>query len=399
MSSRRSFIKESTLASTSVMVPSFLKKSTHLPSARSRSEPILIVIQLSGGNDGLNTIVPFEDDHYYRKRPTLSINPRSVHRLNESLGINSALESLLPIYEQGQLCVLNSVGYPNPDRSHFRSMDYWQSGQLSDEMPASGWLGRYLDSDCTRCHTSYHGIEISDHLSLAMRGEVREGFAMRGPEKLDRIIGNPFLRKIGRQHKANGDSDIHFLYKTMIDVQESAAYLSRKARSLKSKFAYPNHSFGEGMRQIAELISADTSTRIYYLSLPGFDTHVYQRARQNKLLNIYSSAVSTFIKDLKSQRLFDDVLIVTFSEFGRRVQENGSQGTDHGAANVMFLMGDRLATPGIYNPAPSLTDLDNGDLIYEIDFRSVYSSIIDNWLGGDSQKILGSSPSLPKPIL
>jgi uncharacterized protein (DUF1501 family) len=185
----------------------------------------------------------------------------------------------------------------------------------------------------------------------------------------------------------------------MVEVQESAAYLTKKAKTYRSPYTYPNHPFGEGMRQIAELITADTDTKVYYISLPGFDTHVNQKARQTSLLSIYAQAVNTFVRDLKSNGLFDDILIMTFSEFGRRVHENGSQGTDHGAANNVLLIGDKLKAPGFYNTAPDLSQLEDGDLRYKVDFRHLYAEILNKWLKTDTSSILGQDFNLSRPLI
>ena len=401
MSSRRDFVKYSCLVSSSLWVPDFLKKTmgTHSSLPKSRGHKILVVIQLSGGNDGLNMIVPYRNDLYYRHRPEIAIRPEVVHKLNDNQGLNPAMNPLAKVYQANEMCIVNQVGYPNPDRSHFRSMDIWHTATDANEHRSTGWLGRYLDSNCTHCEDAYHAIEIGDNLSLALHGRYRDGLAMRGPEKLKRATDNTFLQKIGRKYRNRQPDDLDFLYKTMIEVQESAQYLTRKARTHQSRFTYPNHAFGLGMRQIAELITADTATKVYYISLPGFDTHINQKARQHQLLSIYAESVATFVSDLKSNNLFEDILIMTFSEFGRRVQENASLGTDHGAANNMILIGDKLNTPGFYNGSPDLMKLDDGDLSFQIDFRSIYHEILTNWLESDGDALLGKVPPLTSQLL
>jgi uncharacterized protein (DUF1501 family) len=391
---KRQFLKHSALASASLMVPSFLRDQ-RLEAVSSSSEGrILVVVQLSGGNDGLNTIVPYRNDIYYRNRPEIGIASASVLKNHDELGFNPAMSTLQPIFDEGQVCVLNDVGYPNPDRSHFRSMDIWHTASDPSERLQHGWLGRYLDSDCPGCHLPYHSLEIGDHVSLANHGKRRDALAMRGPKTLERAAGNDFLRRIGKDFKGAKDPALDFLYKQMIEVQESAHYLTEKAKTYRSSHRYPNHAFGEGMRQIAELITAGTNTKIYYVSMPGFDTHVNQKARQHQLLTIYAEAVSTFVKDLKSNGLFENVMVLTFSEFGRRVAENTSQGTDHGAANNLLLIGDKLRRPGYFNGGPILDQLDDGDLAYRIDFRSIYAQILDQWLLADAQSILGLPPKI-----
>lgn len=398
---RRSFIAHGLLASVSPWVPGFLqfplRQST--PS-KTRDGKILIVIQLSGGNDGLNMIVPYQNEIYYRSRPEIAIDASHVQPLDQGLGLNHALSSLNKIYENGEMSILNAVGYPNPDRSHFRSMDIWQSASGTADYIQSGWLGRYLDSHCESCAVPYHAIEISDNLSLALHGREHDGFALQGPEKLQRTADNVFLKKIAQSYDKQVDveSNLNFLYKTMIEAQQSATYLSEKARTYSSPFSYPNHVFGEGMRQIAELITAGTNTKIYYISLPGFDTHVRQLSRHNNLLNIFAESVATFIKDLKSNDLFDDVLMVAFSEFGRRVAQNSSAGTDHGAANNVLLFGDKLKTPGISNTPPNLENLQDGDVPYTIDFRSIYAQVLEHWLDTPPQSIISDIPAFDRKL-
>ncbi len=377
------------------MVPSFLHLGKMTTTMKARVGKILVVIQLSGGNDGLNTIIPYEDDQYRRLRPTLGIDKSTLIPINEYLGLNHALGSLQGLFDNGEWSIVNEVGYPNPNRSHFRSMDIWHTGSDSDTYLHSGWLGRYLDSECNGCTDPYHAIEIGDSLSLALRGDNRDGFAMRGPEKLQKITSNPLHTHLARRYEPSGkDDNMDYLYKTMIEVQESAKYLTEKAKIGKSRKHYPNNLFAKGLRQIAELIIADTDAKIYYISLPGFDTHVNQKARQERLLKIYSDSVSVFIKDLKSHGLFNDTAIMTFSEFGRRVEENASRGTDHGAGNTLFLMNGNLKTPGFYNGMPNLSDLDDGDLRYQVDFREIYSNVLEDWLESKSRIIEGVNKKL-----
>ncbi len=389
---RRHFIRHSTMIAAATHVPLFLKVPVGKRVQRSPSGKILIVVQLSGGNDGLNAIVPFEDDLYYRSRPEIAIPPASVLKLDRGLGLGPGLEGLAEVYDSGELAIINSVGYPNPNRSHFRSMDIWHTAALDEDHRASGWIGRYLDSACHGCEIAYHAIELGDGLSTALKGQLRSGFAMRGPEKLRQATANTFLRELGKRHKAiHEDHHLSYLYKTMVEVQESAAYLTSKINSFQSKTHYPAHTFGHSMKQIAELIIADTDAAIYYVSLPGFDTHVQQKPRQQRLLRLCTEALLALRKDLKQHGLFDDTLVLVFSEFGRRVQENGSAGTDHGAANNVFLLGGKLPKPGIIG-IPDLGHLDDGDLIYKVDFRAIYADILDKWLSANPSEIIGDMP-------
>ena len=386
---RRDFIQASALVSTSMMAPSFLKGFSSTQRLGSRSGKILIVVQLSGGNDGLNTIVPYQNDIYYQNRPRLAISKDSVLRLNDDLGLNPAMEALQSIYDEGNLSIINSVGYPNPDRSHFRSMDIWHTASSSTEYLNTGWLGRYLDNACTGCEQAYHAIELDDSLSLAMKGLEKNGFAMSNPKQLERTTANKFLKAVAKQAHHHEEENVAYLYKTMIDSQSSAKYLADKSKVYQSKEEYPTTPFGRDLKQVAELITADTDTQIYYVSLTGFDTHANQKNQQERLLKQYADGMRALVKDLKRNNLFKDTLIMTFSEFGRRVKQNASNGTDHGTANNLFLIGDQLAKPGFYNEGPNLSNLDNGDLIYQVDFRNIYATILNKWLESSVPAVLG----------
>ncbi len=387
-------MKSSAIASASFMVPAFLRADCGLPASGSRSGKILVVVQLSGGNDGLNTVVPYQNDIYYRERPSLAIPKQEVLPLNDELGLHPALQALRDLYDVGELSIINSVGYPNPDRSHFRSMDIWQSGSSSRDYWNTGWLGRYLDNDCSG-KPAHHALEVDDGLSLAMKGDRRSGFAMSDAKRLRRAAQHPFLKTVA-EHSHPEEAPADYLYKTLIDTQQSADYLYEQSKVHRARGNYPLTRFGRDLRQVAELITADTATQVYYLSLGGFDTHAFQRRKQQRLLQEYARGMKAFTDDLKAHGLFQDVLILTFSEFGRRVQQNGSGGTDHGTANNLLLMGGGLKQAGFYNGPSDLAKLDQKDLVYEIDFRRIYATVLDRWLQADAARVLrGEFASLP----
>lgn len=379
------------MASTSIFVPAFLKAYQPKNLFNSRSGKILVIVQLSGGNDGLNTVIPYRNDIYYQQRPTLAIQKNEVLQVSDQLGLNPVLSPLQSLYDDGLLSIVNNVGYPNPDRSHFRSMDIWHTASESNEYLSTGWLGRYLDSSCQGCEAAHHALEVDDELSLALKGQQKKGFAMSNPQQLKRQTNNPLLKHLAGQNHHDHEENVAYLYKIMADTYSSADYLSEKAKTYSSKMTYPVSAFGKRLKQIAELISADTDTRIYYVSLSGFDTHVNQKNQQERLLKQYAEGMKAFVKDLKQNGLLDDTLIMTFSEFGRRVKQNASRGTDHGTANNLFLIGGKLKQPGFYNEGPDLSALDKGDLIYRVDFRDVYATILDKWLESNSRKILNDS--------
>jgi uncharacterized protein (DUF1501 family) len=379
---RRKFLKKSILATSgALLVPRFLK-AFEQPLGTMAGEQILIVLQLSGGNDGLNTIVPYRNDLYYQSRPTLGISREKVIPASDELGFNPALAKFKGLYDQGYLSVINNVGYPNPDRSHFRSMDIWQTASGSNEYLSTGWIGRYLDSNCEGCG-SHSAVEIDDSLSLALRGDRVKGMAIKDPAKLYRVTSSPFFKNVSAGH--DDEPTLDYLYKTMAETVSNAEYIYDKTKVVKSSQEFPNNDFAKRLKTISELIQSGIQTRVYYASLSGFDTHVRQAGQQERLLGLYSEAVNALVADLKATGNFDRTLILTFSEFGRRVEENASGGTDHGTANNLFLIGGKLKAKGFYNQTPDLRKLDQGDLIYEIDFRQVYATVLKNWLhAGDA---------------
>lgn len=377
------------------MVPNFLHGLDRqgMPLLGNSNGKRLVVVQLSGGNDGLNTIVPYQNDIYYKARPSLAIPADKVLPLDKGLGMNPAMEKMRQLYEQGHLSILNNVGYPNPDRSHFRSMDIWHTASASDEYLSSGWLGRYLDTyNAGSAAAPFTGIEVDDMLSLALKGEKYKGIAVQNVQRFFQASQDAFLKNVAKTHQQEHDHhNVGYLYKTLIDTQQSATYLQSKTKTYRSKQEYPNGEFARNLKTIAELISSDVEARVYYASLSGFDTHIRQTEQQAKLLTELSEGLYTFVNDLQQQNRFEDTLIMVFSEFGRRVQQNASNGTDHGTANNVYLIGKNLKTPGFYNGGPNLTDLDAGDLKYNIDFRTIYAAILTDWLKTDPAAILANN--------
>jgi uncharacterized protein (DUF1501 family) len=390
---RRNFLKTSSLATGALFIPSFLKPFELQAMQRNAGTgKVLVVIQLSGGNDGLNTIVPYDNDLYYAKRKTLSIPKTDLIRLTDTQALNPALAPLQEIYDQGWMSLLNSVGYPNPDRSHFRSMDIWHSASTSTEYLNTGWIGRYLDSNCAGCDKPYMALEVDDTLSLAMKGHTKKGLALRDPETLYKTTRDPFLKSLADAAAPEmlSDDNLGYLYKTLIETYSSADYLNETSKTIDVTATYPDTPFGKQLKMISRFIQSGLQTKVYYVSLGGFDTHVGQKGSQDRLLKTWSEGVSAFLKDLKAAGKLDDTLVMTFSEFGRRVEQNASNGTDHGTANNLFLFGGKLNKKGVYNDAPDLTDLDNGDLKYKIDFRNVYSEVIHKWLDVTDEHILNA---------
>lgn len=386
---RRKFLTLGSLATGTLMLPKFLK-AFESPAPGVGGNNILVVLQLSGGNDGLNTVIPVRNDIYYRLRPSLAITKDKTLNLNGDAALHPSLTNLKSLYDEGNLSILNNVGYPNPDRSHFRSMDIWQTASRSDEFLNSGWLGRYLDAECADCAKPTQILEMDDMLSLALSGEQMKGIALKDPKRLFDTSQDPFFKDMlqAGQHQ-HAEDPSSYLYKVMAETLSGADYIFQQSRLRPVSTTYPNTEIGKNLKTIASLISSDINTRVYYVSLGSFDTHVGQQDKQAKLFGELNDAIKPFTDDLKSNHRFENVLMMSFSEFGRRVGENGSGGTDHGTANNMFLIGGGLKNKGVLNDMPDLANLTEGDLNQQLDFKRVYATVLKNWLQADDFKILG----------
>jgi Uncharacterized protein conserved in bacteria len=385
---RKEFLQLGSLATASFMVPKFLKAFERVDRVPPGNK-VMVILQLSGGNDGLNTVIPIRNDIYYRERPRLGIERTKALALTDEVGLHPALISLKELYDDGSLGILNNVGYPNPDRSHFRSMDIWQTGSGSNEYITTGWVGRYLDAQCHGCDKPTYALEIDDVLSLALKGENSKAIAMKDPKRLFGTSNEKFFKDVMKSHTDGEGETVDYLYKTMSETLSSANYIFQQSRAHPSSADYPKTELGNGLKTIASLIFSDINTKVYYISLGSFDTHVNQENQQQRLFTELSGAVKAFTADLKNNNRFNDVLMFTFSEFGRRVSQNASGGTDHGTANSMFLIGGALKQKGVINALPDLSDLDEGDLKYKIDFKAVYATVLKNWLDSDDSAILG----------
>ncbi len=386
---RRKFIKNSALASSLLFVPSFVKAFESVASQQLGYKR-LVVIQLAGGNDGLNTIIPYYNDIYYNARPRLAIT-KDIIKLNDDLGFHPSLAPLRSLFDNGEMSIINNVGYPNPIRSHFRSMDIWQTASGSEEYLQSGWLGRYLD---THGEKPYNAMEMDEQLSLAMKGEHFNGIATSNYKVLYNTAKDPYFKNVLNHYDDAhlSEHNLGYLYQTMIEAKSSANYIYETTKVKLSQEDYPQNKFAKQLKNVAQFINSGLETKVFYTSLSGFDTHANQLNKQKRLLSQYAESVSAFVKDLKRNKTFEDTLILTFSEFGRRVKQNAAVGTDHGAANNVFIMGKNLKKGGFYNNLASLSDLDdNGDLKFEIDFRTIYATILSQWLEADDTSILNHS--------
>jgi uncharacterized protein (DUF1501 family) len=357
------------------------------------TDRILVVIQLSGGNDGLNTIVPYRDELYAKARPKLGIPSSDVIKLTEELGLHPSLRAIENQFSENRFSIIQGVGYPSPNRSHFESMDIWHSCHPKKDRSQSGWLGRWITEQNAHPTSDSTAIHIgSDTLPLACqeRGVQVPSLAsleqMRLKAKLDSMQDKQ-ARPGAESNSKDSGSLLDFLSTSTVAALEVSERLDKILAQPDASGDFPKTALGEKLRAVSRLILSGLKTRIYYVTLDGFDTHANQPDVHASLLKQWSEALVAFLSRLKQTGQQDRVLVMTFSEFGRRVSENASLGTDHGAAAPMFLAGPKLPKI-IHGPMPDLSDLEDGDLRFKIDFRSVYASVLEHWMMTDSRKAL-----------
>ena len=402
---RRDFLSRGSLfVGMGVTAPTFLATTARALAAQndacltgSSNGRILVVVQLGGGNDGLNCVVPYADPLYYKARPQLGIPQKDVLPLDAHVGLNPKLSAFKTLFDAKEMTLLQNVGYPNPNRSHFRSTDIWTSGR-PDTLETTGWLGRYLDAQCTgedkRLHAVDNGTTVSRLFwtgqSIVPAISSIETFDLEADLEFpdDRVNQVDTLKLLNGGTSGQVYDD--YIRKVALDALTTSDDLKRIAAGYTSKVQYPADKFAGGLKMIAQIIQGDLGTRIFHITLGGFDTHAAQLEQHDNLMGILANGVQAFLQDLDGMGQLDNVMIMTFSEFGRRVAENASLGTDHGAAAPLWLLGGGL-TPGLIGAAPNLSDLDDGDIKFGIDFRSVYGSLLEDWLGTPAASIIGSS--------
>ncbi|MDR3709557.1 MAG: DUF1501 domain-containing protein [Capsulimonadaceae bacterium] len=398
--SRRDLLRRSAVVAVGLAVPPWLSKMVWADGGAAMGfhkdvpqDRILVVVQLSGGNDGLNTVIPYADAAYYKARPTIGIPDNQVLALSDSIGLNPAMTSLKALWDQKQVAIVQGVGYPNPNRSHFRSMEIWQTA-APDKIETEGWVGKYLDAIRNGRASSLTGINIGGEENLAIESAHAAVPSIQGLANFGVIFpGNAQgqARQAALRQIQLADSTAPngaYIKQTAAELYDSADRIHAGVAMYKSTIKYGRGSLSQSLQQIAMLINANLGTRVYYVSYGGFDTHNQQSRRQPDLLREYGDAVKSFMDDLSQMGFADKVALVTFSEFGRRVNENASLGTDHGTASEMIVVGGGVKG-GLYGAYPSLTDLDQGDLKFTTDFRSVYATVLDRWMGADSERVLG----------
>ena len=382
---RRKFFKlTGTYTGGSLILPSFLHAFS-TQNTFSLQEKSVIFIQLNGGNDGLNTFIPYDNPLYYDLRPNIGIAKEDIIGKTKGMGFHPALKGFATIQAAGHLSVVQNVGYPEPNRSHFRSQEIWQTGSASTEYLNEGWLGRYLDAHYNEHHPT-GGINLDNIDNLALKGMEPNSITVKDPNRFK--IRNTADENI----QLSENPQLDFVRKIANSVIEGSDEIQKALARAKTEISYPKSGLGRNLEWIGKLIKGNLNSKIYYTSLGSFDTHDNQLALHKNKLSELNDAVFTLYTDLKQAQLLPYVSIVIFSEFGRRVKDNG-KGTDHGTAAPMFVIGGNTKGNIIGNN-PNLADLDKGDLKYEIDFRSVYGAILENQLEFNPSKIGIKNPSL-----
>ena len=381
---RREFIKNTGIITAgSLLIPSFLRAEMFGGNDLGITKKRLVIIQLSGGNDGLNTFVPYGLDEYYNNRTAINLASDNLLKLTNKFGLHPSLTNFQKFYDKGYLSILNSVGYPNPSRSHFRSMDIWHTASDTNEYLNTGWIGRYLDNNCQH---AYEAVELNGKLSLALKGENLSGIALTNPQAFYNSIHSDFYETLEAPETHN--NELQFLYKTFQETKDSAAYIFEKYKLKENRKEYDGLQFGQKLKQISTLIHNGIDTPVFYAELSGFDTHVNQNAVHERLLQQLNDGLGSFVDDLEENDTLKDTTILVFSEFGRRLKENASRGTDHGAANVSFIIDTQLKKEAHSYHEIDLNELNDGDPIHKIDFRSIYQEILSETIGVNPQTIL-----------
>ena len=434
LQTRREFLRRTVLGSSLAWtVPAFLANTftalqaeaadSAVQTATGKDANILVVLQMAGGNDGINTVVPYANDFYHKARPRIGLKAEEVLKLNDAIGLHGAMKGFKSLYDAGQLSVIQGVGYPNPNRSHFRSTEIWQTASDSNLVEKHGWIGRYFDNACAGADPTV-GVTIGNQLPQAFFAAKPKGIVFNNPQnyrfmangaateesykKLNELeMSSPLpddnsggsIAMLPAGMPMTGGRAVDFISRTALDAQHSSDEVRAIAARVQNQAEYPGSQLGTSLKLVAKLIGGGLPTRIYYVSQGGYDTHTNQLGSQQRLLGDLAESVKAFTDDLRAQGNMGRVLVMTFSEFGRRVSENANGGTDHGAAAPMFVIGNKVKA-GLLGQYPSLApaDLFQGDVKYNVDFRSVYAGVLENWLKTKSAPILGK-PFTPLPVV
>jgi uncharacterized protein (DUF1501 family) len=393
--SRRDFLHRASLLALAPTVPGFLAQTARAAKP-TRDDRVLVVIQLDGGNDGINTVVPYADEGYAKYRKALRLPKDRLLKIDDHVGLHPAMGEAAKLLESGRLAIVQGVGYPNPSRSHFKSMAIWHSADVNlsrGEIPdaeskaAYGWLGRAFDGAPRRGAGGPTSLFIGlQPPPAALRGRRSVASALAGLEDFTVDLGGRPMQTVA--DPGPGDDLAAFVRRSTLDAYAAADRLREVLRAESGGATYPSTGLASRLRLIARLLKTDYRARVFYTLHGGYDTHNAQLGTHFRLLAEFAGALRAFLDDLAAARLADRVLVLCFSEFGRRVQENGSQGTDHGTAGPVFLAASKVKAR-LVGEAPKLLDLEDGDLKMGVDFRRVYASVLEDWLGLSSSAVLG----------
>lgn len=375
---RRNFLTlTGTFTGGTLLLPNFL----HAFGSQSNlviGEQCLVFIQLNGGNDGLNTFIPYENPLYYDLRTKIALSKDAVISKNKGMAFHPALKDFAKIQQNGDLTIIQNVGYPEPNRSHFRSQEIWQTASSSEQYLTNGWLGRYLDLQCKE-HQPTAGINFDSIDNLSLKGNEPNSITVKDPNRFKMRSDNDDVAKL------SDNPQLDFVRKIANSVSEGSDEIQKALSKATTETVYPKTGLGKNLEWIARLIKGNLNSKVYYTSQNGYDTHDNQVTIQQRNLTELNDAIYSFYSELKKAQLLQNVTLVVFSEFGRRVKDNGN-GTDHGTAAPMFIIGGNNKGKVIGNN-PNLSDLDNGDLKYEVDFRSVYATLLHSKMNFDYNKI------------
>lgn len=380
MITRRSFLKSSSLIALAPTVPGFLARMARATEAVKDSR-VLVVVQLDGGNDALNTIVPHADPNYAKLRPRLKIDPKSLVKVTDAIGLHPQLRALDKMLQAGQLAVIPGVGYPNPNRSHFRSMAIWQTARFDpEEHNGNGWLGRALDPDAGQ--SLLIGAAAPP---IALRGRRSSTVALSRADDL--ALADAMTARQAVDSNPANDELIEFVRRQAVDAYAASDRLTALSGS-RDDANYPSTGLAERLRLTARLMKAGLGARVFYTTQGGFDTHASQQFTHANLMSEFAGAVAAFFADLSAAKLADRVTLLAFSEFGRTIKENASGGTDHGTAGAVFLAGPGIKG-GLVGSQPSLTDLVQGEPKITTDFRRIYTTVLTDWMKLDAKDAVG----------
>ncbi|MCS7304840.1 MAG: DUF1501 domain-containing protein [Thermoguttaceae bacterium] len=369
----------------------------------SKKERVLVVLQMTGGNDGLNTVVPYEDDVYGRSRPTLRLRSSQVHRLADGLGLHPEMKEAARLFHEGRLSIVQGVGYPNSERNHPEAMRDWQTGRVPGAHVATGWIGRVADLLVEQNPLGLPAVFVGNiEIPFTLRAKkavVPRLVKYPDPPPME-SFGNSFVQRIPRSSLPAGENPLAAFAEQSYRLACQMAEKLQRAATSTGLAAYPRFGLAQDLQVVAQLIRTDLGVRIFYVELGGgglggFDTHAHQAANHGALLREFSASVAAWVEDLAKDRTLDRVLLMTFSEFGRTVRENGRRGTDHGAAQPIFLVGGRIR-PGLIGQHPSLDELEADAPKPHTDFRRLYRMVLQEWLGLDAKAVLGAEwPPVP----